>query len=51
MQFIVANAANNYVGKLIMAVLLTPLIYLGHTVFHRHFHETVSASDVEASKG
>jgi hypothetical protein len=38
MQFIVANAANNYVGKLVMAVLLTPLIYLGHALFHRHFH-------------
>jgi uncharacterized PurR-regulated membrane protein YhhQ (DUF165 family) len=35
-HFIVSNAANNYVGKLIMAVLLTPLIYLGHTLFHRH---------------
>jgi uncharacterized integral membrane protein (TIGR00697 family) len=35
--FIVTNAANNYVGKLIMAVLLTPLIYLGHAVFARHF--------------
>jgi len=34
--FIVTNAANNYVGKLVMAVLLTPLIYLGHTVFHRY---------------
>jgi queuosine precursor transporter len=36
--FIVGNAANNYVGKLIMAVLLTPLIYLGHGVFRRYFH-------------
>ena len=35
-HFIVSNAANNYVGKLIMAILLTPLIYLGHTLFHRH---------------
>jgi uncharacterized PurR-regulated membrane protein YhhQ (DUF165 family) len=38
MHFIVVNAANNYVGKLIMAVLLTPLIYFGHALFHRHFH-------------
>lgn len=37
MGFIVNNAANNYVGKLIMAVLLTPLIYLGHAVFRRVF--------------
>jgi uncharacterized integral membrane protein (TIGR00697 family) len=36
--FIVANAANNYVGKLAMAVLLTPLIYLGHAVFRRVLH-------------
>lgn len=35
--FIVGNAANNYVGKLAMAVLLTPLIYLGHGVFRRVF--------------
>ncbi len=38
MHFIVVNATDNYVGKLIMAVLLTPLIYLGHALFHRHFH-------------
>jgi uncharacterized integral membrane protein (TIGR00697 family) len=37
MSFIVSNAANNYVGKLVMAVLLTPLIYLGHAVFRRIF--------------
>jgi len=36
--FIVGNAANNYVGKLLMAVLLTPLIYLGHAVLRRHLH-------------
>ncbi len=35
--FIVGNAANNYVGKLVMAVLLTPLIYLGHGFFRRVF--------------
>ena len=35
--FIVGNAANNYVGKLAMAILLTPLIYLGHAVFRRVF--------------
>src|SRR3569623_1479078 len=38
MGFIVANAANNYVGKLAMAVLLTPLIYLGHAVVRRLLH-------------
>lgn len=36
--FIVSNAANNYVGKLAMAILLTPLIYLGHAVFRRLLH-------------
>jgi len=39
MGFIVGNAANNYVGKLVMAVLLTPLIYLGHHVFRRFIPE------------
>ncbi len=38
MGFIIGNAVNNYVGKLIMAVLLTPLIYLGHAILRRHFH-------------
>jgi hypothetical protein len=37
MGFIFSNAANNYLGKLAMAVLLTPLIYLGHAVFRRVF--------------
>ena len=37
MHFILANAADNYVGKLIMAILLTPLVYLGHSLLHRHF--------------
>jgi uncharacterized integral membrane protein (TIGR00697 family) len=35
--FIVSNAANNYAGKLVMAILLTPLIYLGHAIMRRHF--------------
>lgn len=43
--FIVANAADNYLGKLVMAILLTPLIYLGHAVFHRHFHLSETARD------
>jgi uncharacterized integral membrane protein (TIGR00697 family) len=37
MGFILGNAVNNYLGKLAMAVLLTPLIYLGHAVFTRWF--------------
>lgn len=36
--FIVENAGNNYLGKLAMAVLLTPLIYAGHALLRRHFH-------------
>ena len=38
LEFITSNAANNYVGKLIMAVLLTPLIYAIHAVFRRRLH-------------
>ena len=42
--FITSNAANNYVGKLIMAVLLTPVIYAIHAIFRRRFHvaETIA---------
>ena len=36
--FITQNAANNYVGKLIMAVLLTPVIYGIHAIFRRRLH-------------
>lgn len=41
--FIMSNAFHNYVGKLVMAVLLTPVIYLAHGMLRRHFHlsETV----------
>jgi uncharacterized integral membrane protein (TIGR00697 family) len=42
--FITGNAANNYVGKLIMAVLLTPLIYAIHAVFRRRLHVTESVT-------
>jgi queuosine precursor transporter len=35
LRFITTNAANNYVGKLVMAILLTPMIYIGHAVFRR----------------
>ena len=45
LRFIIDNALNNYVGKLIVAVLLTPVIYIGHAVLRRHFH--VSESLVE----
>jgi queuosine precursor transporter len=35
MDFILINAAHNYFGKLGMAILLTPLIYAGHSLFKR----------------
>jgi uncharacterized integral membrane protein (TIGR00697 family) len=38
LPFIMTNAAHNYLGKLTMAVLLTPLIYAGHGLFNRYFH-------------
>ena len=44
--FIVSNAANNYVGKLIMAVLLTPVLYACHALFRRRYH-IVDATAVE----
>ena len=44
--FIVRNATNNYVGKLIMAVLLTPVIYGCHALFRRRYH-IVDATAVE----
>jgi hypothetical protein len=53
LRFILSNATNNYVGKLIMAILLTPLIYIGHSLFHRHFHmresRTPSGDEISAS--
>lgn len=47
--FIVSNAANNYVGKLAMAVMLTPLIYLGHALIRRHLSavEPAVAASIE----
>jgi uncharacterized integral membrane protein (TIGR00697 family) len=39
LDFILGNALNNYVGKLVMAVLLTPAIYAGHAVFKRYIVE------------
>jgi uncharacterized integral membrane protein (TIGR00697 family) len=38
LSFITSNALNNYVGKLIMAVLLTPVIYACHAIFRRRLH-------------
>jgi uncharacterized integral membrane protein (TIGR00697 family) len=35
LDFIFTNAAHNYLGKLGMAILLTPLIYAGHALFMR----------------
>ena len=38
LQFIFTNALHNYLGKLAMAILLTPVIYAGHGLFNRYFH-------------
>jgi uncharacterized integral membrane protein (TIGR00697 family) len=38
LSFIAGNARNNYIGKLVMAVLLTPVIYACHAIFRRRFH-------------
>ena len=45
MGFIVSNASHNYVGKLIMAIALTPLIYLGHAVLHRRLSAAAELTD------
>lgn len=37
-----ALASTNYLYKLIIAVLLTPLIYLGHNIIHRYLGEESS---------
>ena len=47
LDYIVNNALHNYLGKLAMAILLTPLIYAGHGLFHRWFH--VPEKDVPAT--
>lgn len=47
--FIVSNAANNYMGKLAMAVLLTPLIYVGHSVIRRYLGD-LAADEPTAAK-
>jgi uncharacterized integral membrane protein (TIGR00697 family) len=47
--FIVGNAANNYVAKLIMALLLTPLIYAAHAIMRRHFHVPETAVKDQAA--
>ena len=38
MDFIVKNAASNYLAKLAMAILLTPVLYAVHGIARRHFH-------------
>jgi len=48
--FITENAANNYIAKLIMAVLLTPLIYAIHGIMRRHFHVPETITKAEAAE-
>jgi uncharacterized integral membrane protein (TIGR00697 family) len=38
MVYILRTARNNYLVKLALAIGLTPVIYLGHGLLHRHFH-------------
>jgi len=38
--FILRTARNGYLVKLALAIGLTPVIYLGHGLLHRHFHVT-----------
>jgi uncharacterized integral membrane protein (TIGR00697 family) len=38
MSYILQTARNGYLVKLVLAVGLTPLIYLGHGILRRHFH-------------
>jgi uncharacterized integral membrane protein (TIGR00697 family) len=38
MGFILRTARNGYLVKLALAIGLTPVIYLGHGILHRHFH-------------
>ncbi|UOK42863.1 MULTISPECIES: queuosine precursor transporter [Flavobacterium] len=40
-------SATGYVFKLILAVVLTPLIYLGHYVIDRYLNETNSETDIQ----
>ncbi|ESU23144.1 putative integral membrane protein [Flavobacterium enshiense DK69] len=40
-------SATGYVFKLILAVVLTPLIYLGHYVIERYLNETNSETDIQ----
>ncbi|MGD0837043.1 MAG: queuosine precursor transporter [Polyangia bacterium] len=49
--YIMSNAANNYVGKLVMAVLLTPLIYAGHAVFYRYLGAPEAPETLGAEHG
>jgi uncharacterized integral membrane protein (TIGR00697 family) len=49
--FIIGNAANNYVGKLVMAVLLTPLIYAGHHFFRRLIPERDTPAVADPAPG
>jgi uncharacterized integral membrane protein (TIGR00697 family) len=51
LAFILNNAANNYVGKLAMAILLTPAIYAGHALFKSYIPERDTPAIAEASPG
>jgi uncharacterized integral membrane protein (TIGR00697 family) len=43
-------ASTNYVYKLIIAILLTPLIYLGHNIIHRYLGENENEEKINNSE-
>ncbi len=50
--FILRTARNGYLVKLALAIGLTPVIYAGHGLLHRHFHVTeVLVEDPERAAG
>lgn len=41
------TAGTGYVAKLIIAIAITPLIYLGHAIIHRYLGESKSEELIE----
>jgi uncharacterized PurR-regulated membrane protein YhhQ (DUF165 family) len=37
-EIFIASALTGYIVKLVIAVLLTPLIYLGHSIIEKYIH-------------
>jgi uncharacterized integral membrane protein (TIGR00697 family) len=45
------TAGTGYIAKLMIAILITPLIYLGHGIIHRYLGETQSELLIEKTAG